>query len=471
MDPNAQSKAARLTNKVGDLLARGGEKYFSGAQDAVRMVGLTSYASHHVMMGGVVPALQAWIGMQATLGNTFAGALQGKTTLPEAVVESSRRVRAGFRYYELVHRLGPELFGSARFEGEEVLYEDDILRLSYMPPTGPDQGVALFHAGGGLPYSDRLFRMLPEANFYGRFLERGIGVYAMELRGDRGAVNYRAYTLDRLIDTIKHMSNIAFEHNRRRKMILEGYCGHGMQALAYACAMPEDAEAKFQAIALFVAPVDGTQCTELAEMVQLTPRSLVKAEMAIFKALGGFVPGDSMAFGIDMPLNTLFYKTPMGHFSAGFDKPELADVATADALTASQKRDIAGAWWITHENSARYPVAADLVSYANALFTKGVGADGSIPYAYKGTPLSFRDLRDRSTLRVFGFYGARDAMVPDRTAHCLQLLLGDRYKHVVHLHAGHISYVLSPRSWQDSNPRALKPNPIDVLLAHACERG
>ena len=111
------------------------------------------------------------------------------------------------------------------------------------------------------------------------------------------------------------------------------------------------------------------------------------------------------------------------------------------------------------------------MNYANALFTKGIGADGSIPYQYKGKQLSFADLRDRSGLRLFGFYGARDTMVPDRTAHCLTQVFGDRYKHVVHLHAGHISYVLSPKSWDANNARALKPNPIDVLLAHACERG
>lgn len=471
MEANAQSKASHLTHKVGDLLARGGEMYFAGARDAVRMVGLTSYTGHKMVMGGVMPAMQAWIDMQSTLGSDLLGAMQGKTSLPDAMVQSTKRMRAGFRFYEMVHRHGPELFGSARFEGEQVLFEDDILRLSYMPPKGEPAGLAIFHAGGGLPYSDRLFRMLPEANLYGRFLERGIAVYAMELVGERGKVNYRAFTLERLIDSIKHLSDLAFTHNRQRKMILEGYCGHGMHALAYACALPEDAEAKFQAIATFVAPIDGTQCSELAEMSALTPSSLLSAEMALYKALGGYVPGDSMAFGIDMTLGTLFHKTPMGHFRMGFDKPELADVSGIDSLTASQKRDIAGAWWITHENSKKYPIATDLVSYANALFTKGIGSDGTIPYQYKGKQLSFADLRNRSSLRLFGFYGARDAMVPDRTAHCLTQLFGERYKHVVHLHAGHISYVLSPKSWDANNPRALKPNPIDVLLAHACERG
>ena len=55
-------------------------------------------------------------------------------------------------------------------------------------------------------------------------------------------------------------------------------------------------------------------------------------------------------------------------------------------------------------------------------------------------------------------------MVPDSTAHCLMSVLGDRYTHVVHPHAGHISYILSPGAWGAKHKRRLDPNPVDLLL-------
>ncbi|MBI5534925.1 MAG: hypothetical protein HY898_19515 [Deltaproteobacteria bacterium] len=438
--------------------------------EAIRMLGFMSYANHHAMLGGVLPALESMLHINTTLGSTLLRAASGQQSWVDALTDNTRRLVAGVRFHHLVHTVGRELFGSARFPGEEVIAQDEILRLSYLPPTAPSQGVALFHAGGGLPYSDRIFRMLPEANFYQRFLERGIGVYAMELRGERSEVDASKLTLARLIDSIQSMSDKAFEHCGQHKMILEGYCGQGMQALAYAAALPQDAERKFQSIATFVAPIDGTLCGELAEFSKMAPESLLRAEMELFRVMGGYVPGESMGMGLDIPLHTLFHKTPFGHFRAGFDQPDYADRGDERDWTPAQRRDLAGTWWITYENSARFPLSVDLVAFASALFRKGISKDGAIPFSYKGRGLSLRDLAEQTTLKLFGFYGSRDTMVPDRTAQCLEALFAERYKHVVHLHAGHISYILSPKAWDAAYPKALKPNPIDVLLAHSCAR-
>jgi hypothetical protein len=160
----------------------------------------------------------------------------------------------------------------------------------------------------------------------------------------------------------------------------------------------------------------------------------------------------------------------LGHFRAGFDQPDYADAGEGASLTVSQRRDLAGAWWISYENSGRFPLSVDLVRFASALFAKGISKDGAIPATYKGTALSLKSIAEGTSLKLFGFYGGRDAMVSESTANCMQNVFGERYKHVVHLHAGHISYILSPQAWNPSHPKALTPNPIDVLLAHACDR-
>ena len=186
--------------------------------------------------------------------------------------------------------------------------------------------------------------------------------------------------------------------------------------------------------------------------------------------MGGVIPGEGLGVGLDMPLGTLFHKTPLGQFRAGFDQPDYADVKGVESLTPQQRRELAGAWWISHQNSQRFPMPVDLVAFATALFSRGIGEDGSIPYGYKGKGLSLRDIAEQTRLKLFGFYGGRDVMVPDKTAGCMTKVFGERYKHVVHPQAGHIGYVLSPRAWDPSHPKAFKPNPIDILLSHCCER-
>ena len=95
--------------------------------------------------------------------------------------------------------LGKEIFGAAVYKGEKRLVETDHFTLTYIPAKEgtTKQKAALFHVGGILPYSDELFRFIPEVSFFDRFIERGIPVYAMELRGDK--------------DTIKNYGNLNLE--------------------------------------------------------------------------------------------------------------------------------------------------------------------------------------------------------------------------------------------------------------------
>ena len=51
----------------------------------------------------------------------------------------------------------------------------------------------------------------------------------------------------------------------------------------------------------------------------------------------------------------------------------------------------------------------------------------------------------------------------DRTAYPLMRILGERYRHVVHPAAGHISYVFSTELWDPQRRGGLQPNPADLL--------
>jgi len=463
--PSGQSPRQKLAG----LLERGADASFESARDSIRAAQLLSASSHRMLEGNFAPALMSLVQMNKDIASSLLRCVRGDGRLRDAASDAWGRLRAGLRYERLVASYGQELFGSARFPGERVLVEDEFLRLSYIPPAEgvPAAPLTVFHAGGGIPYSDRIFRLLPETNFFDRFRERGIGLYAMELRGDRHALDYSGLTLEKLIDSIERMSTVAFEHNDRNKMVLEGYCGHGMQAIAYAAAKPADAEAKFLALATFVAPIDGTECKELGELTMLLPQAWVDASQVLWRLLGGYVPGDTMRSGLDLSLKTMFHKTPFGYFMAGWSQKDLAKIDSLAALSPSQRRDLAGAYWISPDNANRFPIPVGLARYATSLFRRGIAKDGTIGFEYQGKPLSLRAIVDGTKLPVVGFYGGRDVMVPDRTAFVLMSLFGERYRHVVHPLAGHISYVLSPRMWNPADARGLKPNPIDVLLSLA----
>jgi hypothetical protein len=427
---------------------------------------MMSYVTHQTMEGSVFPAFEAALGMQEAFSGSVVAALRGDRKALEVAKESVDRVRAAAKYGKLVRRWGKQLYGSATFEGEQVLSQGPFLQLSYLPPptTEKQAPFALFHAGGGIPYGDRIFRFLPESNFFDRFLERGIPVYAVELRGDRKQIDYAGLTLEHLIEAIDSLSAIAFEHHGQRKMILEGYCGHGMQTLAFVAAKPRQATERFHAATTFVSPYDGRECSILAEFPSLMPEAMMDLSFAIAKLIGqGYVPGDGMRMSLDLGLRTTFHKTPLAHVAAGWNETTYAKVRTVEDLSKRQRRDLAGAYWISPESARRFALPIDLVRYSSRLFTKGIGPDGELPASYQGKSLSLKTILDDTPLPIIGFFGGRDVMIPDRTAFPILSLFGKRYRHIVHPQAGHISYVLSPKSWQIGHKTSLKPNPIDVL--------
>ncbi len=426
-----------------------------------------SHGAHALLEGGLVPAVDSMVTMNEQVVQSVTRALRGEDGWRDALGETVGRVRSGARFARLVDGWGKELFGSATFAGEVVLAEDEHFRLVYIPPAEgvTEQPVAIFHAGGAIPYGDRIFRLLPEINFYDRFRERGLGVYAMELRGDRHQANCGRLTMDALVDATAHLSSLAREHAGAKKLVLEGYCGHGTQALVYLAAMPEDAAQKFAAFVTFVSPIDGSKCDALASAVQVTPDRLLELNMSVWGAFGGYVPGESTQLGIDMPLKAVFYKTPLGYFSMGWQRTDLGAIERFADLGAAQKRDLAGTYWVSPDNARRFPIPVDLSRFTVRLFKQGLGRRGELPWSYRGRPLSLADVVEKTRFPLLGFYGGKDAVVPDKTAHALVTLFGPRYTHVVHPEAGHISYVLSPDMWAPKGKRVFAPNPIDLLLA------
>ena len=419
--------------------------------------------------GNLYPSWEAGLQLQRGFRSSVLDAIEGKRTFADLMTETGGRLRSAVRFERLVNTLGKSVFGSARFEGETRLGRHGAFRLSYLPPKSgvAPTGVALFHAGGVIPYGEQLFRLTPEYNLYDRFLERGLAVYVMEIDGDAHSVDYAGLTMDDLVRATRALSDIAFEHNAHRKMVLEGYCGSGTQALAYLAALPEDVERKFFAFASFVSPIDGRKCTKLAESIQRTPEPIMDLNHAVWKALRTAVPGDSLRVGLDLTLGTVFMKTAMGYMSTGWMRDDFAKVKSDADLTPEQRRDLAGAYWISPDSARRFLVPADMVRYTNKMFTEGVGPDGKLPWTFEGRPISLGDTAKKTSIRVYGFFGADDPIVSERSGHVLMSVFGERYQHVVHYGAGHISYVLSPRQWKSGSARGFKPNPIDLFLAQA----
>jgi len=473
-DHESQSLPAKARTVASDLVALPTRASFGNARETVKVMRLASYATYQTLEGSVFPALEAALGMQEVWSGSVISLLRGDTKLRGFARENADRVKAAATFGRMIKKHGRELYGSARFEGETLLEEDDFLRLSYLPPKPgvPQQRTAIFHAGGGLPYGDRIFRFLPEANFYDRFLERGLPVYAVELRGDRHEVSYAGLTLEHLIDAFDRMSKTAFDHHQGRKMVLEGYCGHGMQVMAFAAAKPEVVRDRMCAIATFVSPYDGRECQMLAELPSLMPESWTELSYLMARVIGrGYVPGDGMRMSLDLGLRTTFHKTPLAHVAAGWSQTDYARVKSIEDLNKKQRRDLAGAYWISPESARRFALPLPLVRFAASLFTEGVAANGDMPAVYRGRVLSLRTVVDETKLPIFSFYGGRDAMIPDRTAYSVMPVFGDRYRHVVHPHAGHISYILSPKSWKPGKPFSLDPNPVDLLLEAAQQAG
>ncbi len=453
-----------------DLLEIQSEVSFKNARDSTKLMRLVNYATYQTMEGSLFPAIDVTLDMQQAWLSSLVSLLRGEYTLHQFVRLNADRIRAAATFGCMVKKYGSQLYGSARFEGEEVLEQDSFLKLTYIPPKNgvTKQKMSLFHAGGGLPYGDRIFRFLPEANFYEHFLERGIPVYAVELRGDRNEVNYSKLTLNHLIEAFDAMSSTAFHHNERRKLALEGYCGHGIQTLAFVSAKPQVAEERFSVATTFVAPYDGRECQILAELPSLMPDALTEVSFIMAELIGrGYAPGDSMRMSLDLGLRTSFHKTLLARVAAGWLQAEYAKVRKLEDLNPKQRKEITGAYWISPDSARRFALPIDLVRFASRLFRDGISKDGNLPATYRGQTLSLRSIVEETSLPLLGIFGGRDAMIPDRTAYGIMPIFGSRYRHIVHPHAGHISYILSPGLWKPTHHAALAPNPIDLMLEAA----
>jgi pimeloyl-ACP methyl ester carboxylesterase len=285
----------------------------------------------------------------------------------------------------------------------------------------------------------------------------------MELKPRLGAREVGACTLERLIDSIDEMSQAAFEHNGGRRMCLEGYCGLAMPALAFLAALPRQADLKFDVACIMVAPVDGRQCTMIYESLANTPKSMLWASSVLSEILG-VVPGNGLQQSLDVPLNTLFSKSAWGRFAVGWKRKAYAGVKSVADLDARMRRELAGAYWISPENSQEHSLPSDIARFTTSLWLNGLEDDLRLPYAHRGQPLCLKTILEQTKIQLVGFYGGRDPVVPESTADVLKRGLGDRYTHIVHPGAGHISYVLSPEVWDPGHPKALDPNPIDVIV-------
>lgn len=456
-----------------DVSRVGAELQGCSGSELTRAVGMNFYLFNRWIDGGVIPAMQSVASMQRDVTESLVDAVRGKKGFPEHLREVNGRLLSAARYEQLVRSMGRELFGSARFDGEELLAENDFFTLTYLPPRpgAPRQQAALFHAGGFLPYSDRIFRFLPECNLFAPFLDRGVPVYALELRGDKDQLPHLgACTLERVIDVIGAMSEVAHRHNGGRPLMLEGYCGLGMPALSYVAARPEEADERFNVAFTMVAPIDGSQCDVLNDMISTIPRQMILANSVIGELFGGYISGDNIRVGMDIPLGAFFHKTPFGRFAAGWRNGQYGGVRAVEDLDAAQRKEMAGAYWISPENSKQFPMPVDLASFASRLWLEAIADEHRIPARYAGRALSLNTIREQTRLRVAGFYGGKDRIVPDSTAHPLQSTLGERYTHVVHAKAGHISYVLSPELWDQGHKYALDPNPLDVVLGLYAQR-
>ena len=451
------------------LLQNGSEMYSRGVSELVKTMKTNTLLFNRMVEHGFGPTLQSLLDINSDVTRPFWETLAGKKRPGELLEEVGQRVRSGGKYNRLITTMGQELFGSAHFEGEEVLAENEFLTLSYIPvPEGVPrmkQRPALFHVGGFLPYSDLIFRFLPEANLFLPFLDAGIPVYAMELTGDKDRLpDQGTVTMERIIDSIEEMTEVAFEHNQGEKMVMEGYCGLGMPSLCYIAAKPEDADRKIRRAFTMVAPVDGRLCKLVGELSANMPDHMMWTQFTITELHGRYVPGDVLRAGMDIPIGAFFPKTPFGRFMSGWKSKEYAEIDTIDQLSGAQRKELAGAYWISPENCRRFPMPADLVEFSSRLWTEGVTDDLNIPCSYQGRQLSFRTIVDQTEISLFGFYGGKDLVIPGETGQVLEANIKNRYTRVIHPAAGHISYILSPGCWKPEHRYALDPNPIDLVF-------
>ncbi len=436
-----------------------------GLDDIMRSVGLRHILRHKLIGGGLIPMIASIMDFEKWETERLIEILKGDSdeTLMDFLKETSSKILSGMRYDHLVNKLGKQLFGSATFEGEKKIAENDWFTLTYIPAKGSKKAV-LFHQGGVLPYSDRIFRFLPEINFFDRFIEAGIDVYAMELKGDIVTnPKIKNLNVEKMIETSHEFTDIAFKHNGGKRMILEGYCGHGMQTAASLLADVDGMKKKVSEFMLMVSPIDGRKCNELGEMMNLFPKSMMFWNLVLTAMRGEVVKGDNLQRTIDVAKKSFFEKTTFGRFVHGWKAGLYSNVKNVNDLDKRLKMDLAGAYWISPVNATLYPVPVSLSHFSTMIFTVGVTEDGKLPVRYKGKRLSFSDLKN-TDIHIVAFYGDLDAMVPSKTADFMNDLMGDQFTQVVHEKTGHVSYILSPKRWQESGDRSFKPGIISTIL-------
>lgn len=438
-----------------------------GVEDIMRSVGLRHILRHKLIGGGLMPFLSNLIDFEKTESEKLVSILKGesKDNLIQYFGKLSEKFLSGMRYDFVVNNLGKQLFGSAKYAGEKRIAENDYYTLTYIPKkgSGPRKGI-IFHAGGVLPFSDKLFRFLPEINFFERFIEAGLDVYAMELKGDIVSnPEMKKLTVEKMIDTVHDFTDKAFEHSGKEKMILEGYCGLGMQTAAAVLADVENMKKKIHTLMLMVSPIDGRKCNELGEIMNLFPKSMMFLNLIFTAMRDEVIKGDNLQRTIDVAKKSFFEKTPIGRFFHGWKSGSFANVEKVEDLDPKLRMDIAGTYWISPFNAGLFPVPVSLSHFSTMIFTVGVNKEGVLPVRYKGKQLSFANLKN-SGIRFLAFYGDMDAMVPHSTAEFLKDLLGNQVEIIVHEKTGHVSYILSPNRWDESNEKAFKPGIISTML-------
>lgn len=466
MSSKETSLAKRTTGKK--VLGKVASAASFVVEEALRTARAGLYFTSHTIDGEFLPVFRSLSDIRKDIEDSLAGTLDGQKELTASLKDLGGRANAGRRYEHLVHQLGGALLGTAKYEGEKVLLANDVYRLVHLPPKKgvPAADASVFFLAGFIPYGDRLFRFLPEANLYDRYLERGIGVYLMELVGDKDQMHdLGKVTVEKQIDWIDEMAETAFRHNGGQKMIATGYCGSGMQLMAYLAARAGDADRKFKTAMVYVTPIDPSKCTIMAEMVSNVPRSLLWTALQRSRMQGGYLRGIEMWAALDTSLKNVFTKTSVGRFVTGWKKPQYGKVSHLSDLGPAERFELAAAYWISVQNAEHFPLPVDLVRKASWLYDRGVADDGYLGFEYRGRPVTLRSIEKDSTMRVTGIFAGLDPLVQGESGHVLKRILGDRYQQITNPTAAHVSYICFPAQWDKAHPAAFLPNPIDVALA------
>ncbi len=382
----------------------------------------------------------------------------GMTIDPKAAMtELQERQQSAMNFPRLVETFGKQLFGSARYEGEKLLAENSLFALRHIPvKAGVERRASMFHIGGFIPYSDNVFRLLPGANFFEHFIANGIEVYEMKLKCDttRFNSNMLELSIEAIVDSVHEFSDIAFNHCGQQ-MILEGYCGTGINTFNAYLADLEGMARKFKMIVTFVSPLDARKCTIFEQLHEVLDYINPNATN---------VDGHTISSLLDTIQERNFEKTPMGAIVHGWKNKEWAKIRHIEDLTLRQQSELAAWYWLSLQHGAYYPLSRDLYLFYSRLFNVGVSKAGVLPYEHKGHALSLKDLK-KTGVKILAFLGDKDHLVNFKTADMLPEILGDQCQVVVHEKTGHVAYIFNPNRWQKDDPRAFKPAIIETIFA------